>query len=167
MFRPPSSYRGPTGIYLIDPAQSTIGLSVRNTMTAEVRGAFTAFEGLLKLDESRPTRSQAYFSVQTGSLETGVPERDAQVTGPDFLDSATFPLMSFRSTEVLSADGRFRMAGHLRIKDVEVPVHLDLEFGGTSLDTYGQQRVRCAGTAVGTKVKLFLDVCAVRHGESR
>ncbi|MGW5480346.1 YceI family protein [Streptomyces sp. NPDC004008] len=86
---------------------------------------------------------------------------------PDFLDSATFPLISFRSTEVLIADGRLRMAGHLRIKDVEVHVHLDLEFGGTSLDAYGQHHVRCAGTAVGTQVKLVLDVCAVRHGETR
>ncbi|MDT0469131.1 YceI family protein [Streptomyces sp. DSM 41699] len=151
-------------MYLIDPAHSTIGLSVRHTMTAEVRGAFTAFEGLLKLDGSRPTRSEAYFSVQTGSLETGVPERDAQVTGPDFLDSATLPLMSFRSTEVLRADGRFRMAGHLRIKDVEAPADLDLEFGGTSLDAYGQHRVRWAGTAVSTTVKLVLDVCAVLRG---
>ncbi|MFD6996857.1 YceI family protein [Streptomyces mirabilis] len=110
-----------TGLYTIDPVHSTIGHSVRHAMITNVRAEFTAFEGLLKLDGRRPTRSEAYLSVQTGSLETGSPERDAHVTGPDFLDSASFPLMSFRSTEVRDAgDDRFRMAGHLRIKDLEL-----------------------------------------------
>ncbi|MFF2514502.1 YceI family protein [Streptomyces sp. NPDC058086] len=106
----------PTGLYTIAPVHSTIGFSVRHAMITDVRAKFTAFEGLLKLDGRRPTRSEAYLSVQAGSLETGSPERDAHVTGPDFLDSASFPLMSFRSTEVRDADDdQFRPVATFRL----------------------------------------------------
>ncbi|MFF2124319.1 YceI family protein [Streptomyces olivochromogenes] len=173
-----------TGLYTIDPVHSTIGFSVRHAMITNVRAKFTAFEGLLKLDGHCPARSEAYLSVQTCSLETGSPERDAHVTGPDFLDSASFPLMSFRSTEVRhSGDDRFRMVGHLRIKNLELPVHIDLEFAGASRDPDGLNRVGFEGTAtlrrsdwgldwntalagggvlISDKVKLTLDVSAVR-----
>lgn len=179
---------GLTGVYVIDPVNSSIGFSVRHAVVTNMRGKFTAFEGLLKLDGARPTRSEAHLSVQTESVDTGLPERDAHVTGPDFLDSATFPVMSFRSAGILDAgDDRFRLAGYLRIKDVELPVHIDLEFGGTSRDAYGQQRVDFEGTATlhrsdwgldrnpalapgggltSNKVKLILDISAVQLGQA-
>ncbi|MET8331067.1 YceI family protein [Streptomyces sp. NPDC005181] len=177
-------YEGLTGFYTLDPVHSTIGFSVRHAMIINMRGKFTAFEGLLKIDGFHPARSEAYLSVQTGSVETGFRERDAHVTGPEFLDSATFPLMSFRSTRIVDAgDDRFRLAGYLRIKDVELPIHIDLEFGGASRDVSGQHRVGFEGTATlqrsdwgldgntalttggglnSDKVKLLLDISAVQ-----
>ncbi|MGW5463639.1 YceI family protein [Streptomyces sp. NPDC003996] len=179
---------GPSGFYIIDPVRSTIGFSVRRAVKSDVRGEFTAFEGLIKLGRVRAARSEAYVSVQTGSVDTGSPERDAWLTGPDFLDSATFPLMSFRSTGIIdTGDDRSRMAGHLRIKDVELPVHVDLEFRGASRDANGDDRVEFRGTAtlqradwgldgnprpatggvlLGGKVKLLLDISAVRRNRT-
>ncbi|WP_416982616.1 YceI family protein [Streptomyces sp. T028] len=180
---------GLTGVYTIDPLHSTIGFSVRHAMIANVRGKFTAFEGILKLDGTRPTRSEACLTVQTGSVDTGLPERDAHVCSPDFLDSATFPLMSFRSIGIFDAgDDRFRVGGYLRIKDVELPIRIDLEFGGTSQDPYGRNRVGFEGRAtlqrsdwgldwntplatggvlVSDKVKLLLDISAVQVPPAR
>ncbi|MFD1271609.1 YceI family protein [Streptomyces kaempferi] len=187
----PAPHEEPTGVYIIDPVRSAIGFSARRAMIADVRGNFTDFEGLLKLDGARPTRSEVYLSAQTGSADTGCRERDAYVTGPELLDSATFPLLSFRSTGVLDAgDDRLRLAGFLRIKDVELPVHLGLELRATSRDAYGRDRVGFAGTLTprrsapapgenpapgagvlltGDRVKLTLDICAVRTrpGQSR
>ncbi|WUD77558.1 YceI family protein [Streptomyces sp. NBC_00510] len=138
-----------TGAYVIDPVHSAVGFSVRHAMVANVRGRFTAFEGFLRLDALHPARSEAHVSVQTGSLDTGVRARDSHITGPDFLDSATFPLMVFRSTAVVPLDeDRFRMTGNLRIKDVELPLHIDLDYGGTARDTDGQRRVGFEGSAV-------------------
>lgn len=181
-------YQGLTGVYSIDPVHSTIGFSVRHAMITNVHGKFTAFEGLLKLDGDRPTQSEVHVSVQTGSLDTGMPQRDGHVTSPDFLDSATFPLMTFRSTGVVDAgDGRFRVSGGLRIKDVELPLHIDLEFGGASQDPDGHHRVGFEGTAtlkrsdwgvdwntglatggvlISDKVKLTLDISAVQLEEA-
>ncbi|MFI8183801.1 YceI family protein [Actinacidiphila glaucinigra] len=137
-----------TGAYVIDPVHSTVGFSVRHAMVTRVRGVFTAFEGFLRLDALRPARSEAHVSVQTGSLATGLRARDSHITGPDFLDSATFPLMVFRSTAVAPSGGNgFRMTGNLTIKDVELPVHVDLAYGGTARDADGQWRVGFEGSA--------------------
>ncbi|MGP4051806.1 YceI family protein [Streptomyces sp. 2A115] len=92
--------------------------------------------------------------------------------------------MSFRSSGVLDAgDDRFRLAGYLRIKDVELPVHIDLEFGGAGRDAQGRDRAGLEGTAtlrrsdrglarstalasggavISDKVTLTLDISAVR-----
>jgi polyisoprenoid-binding protein YceI len=37
--------------------------------------------------------------------------------------------------------------GYLRIKDIELPLHIDLECGGASRDAHGQNRVGFEGTA--------------------
>ncbi|MEV5840364.1 YceI family protein [Streptomyces sp. NPDC051985] len=173
-----------TGIYTIDPVHSTIGFSVRHAMISRVHGRFGRFEGLLKLDGSDPSRSEAYVSVQTDSLDTGVRERDAHLGGPVFFDSTTFPLMSFRSTGIVPlADSAFRLAGSLRVKDIELPLDVDVVFGGAGHDAFGNHRVGFEGTAtlrrsdwglswntpletggvlVGDKVTLALEVSAVR-----
>ncbi|MFG2480316.1 YceI family protein [Streptomyces fagopyri] len=187
----PAPPEEPTGVYIIDPVRSAIGFSARRAPTAGVHGNFTVFEGLLKLDGVCPTRSEAYLSVQTGSVDTGCPERDARVTGPEFLDSATFPLMSFRSTGVLDAgDDRLHLAGYLRVKDAELPVHLDLEFRAASREACGRGRVGLEGTLtpwiagpgpggnatpgpggvpISDRMKLTIDISAVRTrpGQSR
>ncbi|MFC5801921.1 YceI family protein [Streptomyces formicae] len=177
-----------TGLYTIDPAHSVVGFSVRHAMVSNVRGKFGDFEGLLKLDGARPTLSEAYVSVQTGSLVTGVQDRDVHLTGPDFFHSSTFPLMTFRSTELAPAgDEDFRLSGHLRIKDVELPITTDLKFGGAGRDSLGKNRVGFEGTAtvqrsdwglnwnawleaggalVSDKVKLIFDISAVQLTQS-
>jgi polyisoprenoid-binding protein YceI len=180
----PDSYPEVAGDYTIDPAHSTIGFSVRHAMISNVRGRFDKFEGLLKLDGSDPSRSEAHVSVQTESLDTGIQQRDAHLRGPDFFDSAVFPLMAFRSTGIvpLGAD-MFRLTGNLRIKDVELPLDIEVSFGGAGEDAYGKYRVGFEGTAtlrrsdwgltwntaleaggvlVSDKVTLALDVSAVR-----
>ncbi|WP_399894334.1 YceI family protein [Streptomyces sp. BBFR51] len=178
-------YQGLTGAYTIDPVHSTVGFSVRHAMISNVRGKFDSFEGLLKLDGSRPDRSEAYVSVQTQSLDTGIRDRDAHLTGPEFFDSATFPLMTFRSTGVVPVgEDVFRLVGGLKIKDIELPVDIEVTFGGSGQDSYGQHRVGFEGRAtlqrsdwgltwnaaletggvlIGDKVTLILDVSAVRQ----
>jgi polyisoprenoid-binding protein YceI len=178
------SYAAVTGTYTIDPVHSTIGFSVRHAMISHVRGRFDRFEGLLKLDGFDPSRSEAYVSVQTDSLDTGTQERDAHLGGPDFFDSATFPLMSFRSTGIVPlGDDEFRLTGSLRIKDIELPLDIDVVFGGAGEDAYGQHRVGFEGTAtlrrsdwglawntplatggvlISDKVTLTLDISALR-----
>ncbi|MEU1184126.1 YceI family protein [Streptomyces sp. NPDC005820] len=179
-----SPYEKLTGVYTIDPVHSMIGFSVRHAMISHVRGRFDSFEGLLRLDGSQPARSEAYVSVQTASLDTGMADRDAHLRSADFFDSSTFPLMTFRSTGILPVgDDTFRMTGLLKIKDLELPVGLDIELGGAGKDALGNDRVGFEGRAtlnrsdwgltwnttletggvlVGDKVTLILDISAVR-----
>ncbi|WBO63575.1 YceI family protein [Streptomyces camelliae] len=136
-----------TGEWLIDPAHSRIGFSVRHAMVTTVRGAFPQYESRLYFDGRDPSRSRADIVVYTASVDTGVEQRDAHLVGRPFLDSATYPRMTFTSTAVrLVGKDVYRMTGDLTIKDTTRPVDLDLTYIGHVTDAFGDERVGFDGT---------------------
>ncbi|MFD7558970.1 MULTISPECIES: YceI family protein [unclassified Streptomyces] len=174
-----------TGDYAIDPAHSSIGFTVRHAMVTNVRGAFEAFEGSLRLDGAEPARSTASIDVTIGSVNTGIADRDAHLLGSDFFDAELFPKMTFRSTGAAQLGGdKYRVTGELTIKDVTRPLSIDLEFNGSATDVYGSERVGFEGSAeilrsewgltwnaaleaggvmVSDKVKLTFDISAIKQ----
>ncbi len=174
-----------TGDYVIDPAHSRIGFTVRHAMVTNVRGAFEDHEGTLHLDGADPARSTASIDVKIASVDTGIADRDAHLRSADFFDAEAFPLMTFRSTEAAFLGGdTYRITGDLTIKDVTRPLSVDLEFNGSATDPYGNQRVGFEGSAdilrsdwgltwnaaletggvvVSDKVKLTFDISAIKQ----
>ncbi|MFE7186210.1 YceI family protein [Streptomyces erythrochromogenes] len=174
-----------TGDYVIDPAHSSIGFTVRHAMVTNVRGSFADHEGTLHLDGSNPARSTASIDVKIASVDTGIADRDGHLRSGDFFDAETFPLMTFRSTEAAFLGGdTYRITGDLTIKDVTRPLSIDLEFNGSATDPYGNQRVgfegstdilrsdwgltwnaalETGGVVVSDKVKLTFDISAIKQ----
>ncbi|XUL93005.1 YceI family protein [Streptomyces galilaeus] len=173
-----------TGEWMIDPAHSRIGFSVRHAMVTTVRGSFAEYKSRLYFDGRNPARSRAEIVVSTGSVDTGVEQRDAHLVGRDFLDSAAHPRMRFASTAVqMSGNDVYRMLGDLTIKDVTRPVVLELTYIGHVTDPFGVERVGFDGTTtiarsdwgltynsrlaeggamVSEKVRLQFDIAAIR-----
>ncbi|MEU6380760.1 YceI family protein [Streptomyces sp. NPDC046909] len=173
-----------TGEWVIDPAHSRIGFSVRHAMVTTVRGAFAEYQSRLYFDGRDPSRSQAEIVLSTASVDTGVEQRDAHLTGRDFLDSANYPRMRFASTAVeLVGNDVYRMTGDLTIKSATRPVVLELTYIGHVTDPFGYQRAGFDGTTtinrsewglnydsrlaeggamVSEKVRLQLDIAAIR-----
>lgn len=173
-----------TGEWLIDPAHSRIGFSVRHAMVTTVRGAFTEYESRLSFDGRDPARSRADIVLYTASVDTGVEQRDAHLAGREFLDSATYPRMTFTSTTVqLAGKDVYRMTGDLTIKETTRPVDLELTYIGHVTDAFGDERVGFDGTTtinrsdwglaydarlaqggamVSEKVRLQFDIAAIR-----
>ncbi|MEU9972899.1 YceI family protein [Streptomyces sp. NPDC051014] len=136
-----------TGEWIIDPAHSRIGFSVRHAMVTTVRGSFTEYKSRLYFDGRDPSRSQAEIVLSTGSVDTGVEQRDAHLVGRDFLDSATHPRMRFQSTAVrLKSPDVYVMTGDLTIKSTTRPVDLELTYIGNVTDPFGYERVGFDGT---------------------
>ncbi|WP_407837066.1 YceI family protein [Streptomyces sp. DSM 116496] len=174
-----------TGDYVIDASHSSIGFTVRHAMVTNVRGTFAEHEGSLHLDGSDPSRSTATIAVKIASVDTGIADRDGHLRSGDFFDAETFPLMTFRSTEAQQLGGdKYRITGELTIKDVTRPLSIDLEFGGSATDVYGNERVGFEGSAeilrsdwgltwnaaletggvmVSDKVKLTFDISAIKQ----
>ncbi|MFD5146562.1 YceI family protein [Streptomyces sp. NPDC058401] len=174
-----------TGDYVIDPSHSSIGFTVRHAMVTNVRGTFAEHEGSLHLDGTDPSRSTASIDVKIASVDTGIGDRDGHLRSGDFFDAETFPLMTFRSTEARQLGGdKYRITGELTIKDVTRPLSIDLEFGGSATDVYGNERVGFEGSAeilrsdwgltwnaaletggvmVSDKVKLTFDISAIKQ----
>ncbi|MER5555164.1 YceI family protein [Streptomyces sp. NPDC002793] len=136
-----------TGEWMIDPAHSRIGFSVRHAMVTTVRGAFLEYESRLYFDGRRPERSRAEISLVTASVDTGVEQRDAHLIGREFLDARTHPRLSFTSTAVqLIGKDVYRMTGDLTIRGITGPVVLDLTYIGYVTDPFGYERVGFDGT---------------------
>ncbi|NUR64876.1 MAG: YceI family protein [Streptomyces sp.] len=175
---------GLTGEWVIDPAHSRIGFSVRHAMVTTVRGAFAEYQSRLYFDGRDPSRSQAEITISTASVDTGVEQRDAHLVGRDFFDSANHPRMRFKSTAVEPlGNDVYRMAGDLTIKATTRPVDLELTYIGQVTDPFGYQRAGFDGTTtidrtewglnyssrlaeggamVSEKVRLQFDIAAIR-----
>ncbi len=174
-----------TGEWIIDPAHSRIGFSVRHAMVTTVRGAFTEYQSRLYFDGRDPARSRAEITLATASVDTGVEQRDAHLVGRDFLDCANHPRMHFASTGVeMAGPDVYRMTGDLTIKAVTRPVVLELTYIGHVTDPFGYDRVGFDGTTtinrsewgltysaklaeggamVSEKVRLQFDIAAIRN----
>jgi polyisoprenoid-binding protein YceI len=135
-----------TGKYTIDPAHSRIGFVARHAMITKVRGSFNEFEGSGYFDADEPSRSNLQLTIQADSIDTRNADRDAHLRSNDFFDMENHPQITFASTSVEAVEGDiYRVTGDLTIKDVTKPVTLDLEFGGTAVDPFGNHRLGLEG----------------------
>ncbi|MEU1039087.1 YceI family protein [Streptomyces sp. NPDC005551] len=182
--RPDPRLAALTGEWVIDPAHSRIGFSVRHAMVTTVRGSFTEYQSRMYFDGRNPERSRAEIVLFTASVDSGVEQRDAHLVGRDFLDARTYPRMAFTSTSVeLAGPDVYRMTGDLTIRDVTRPVVLELTYIGHVVDPFGYERAGFDGTTtinrsdwgltyntrlaeggamVSEKVRLQFDIAAIR-----
>ncbi len=138
--------RNTAGTWIIDPARSEIGFSVRHTMFGRVHGTFTAFSGRIIVGAD-PTDSKVFATVEMESVETHNERRDNHLRSADFLDVVTHPTMGFESTAVREADGRYIVDGLLTIKGHTHPISLGVEQRGFESDAQGSLRGKFAATS--------------------
>jgi polyisoprenoid-binding protein YceI len=119
----------PVGAWTFDKAHTSVGFVARH-MLSRVRGRFTEFDGQVQIAE-RPQDSSVEVEIRADSIQTDSDFRDNHLKGEDFLQTETYPVLTFASTSVHPAGGnRFELVGDLMIKDVTNEVVLDAEFGG-------------------------------------
>ena len=92
------------GIYDLDEAHKRIGFLAQHMMVSPVRGEFTQGQAAIIVADD-PLQSNVTAVIQAASIDTTNPERDAHLSGTDFLDVAAFPTLEFRSTGVKWVEG--------------------------------------------------------------
>jgi polyisoprenoid-binding protein YceI len=171
-----------TGTWTIDPVHSSVAFSVRHLGVAKVRGRFGTFEGSVTVADE-PLASSVTATIDAASIETGVPDRDAHLKSPDFLDVATYPQITFQSTSVQAVGSDYEVVGDLTFHGTTKSVTLALEFNGVSPDPWGGTRAGFSasteisrgeyglsfnmpldggGLMVGDKIKIELEIEAVK-----
>jgi polyisoprenoid-binding protein YceI len=147
-----SAYDTLTGTWTIDPAHSRVGFVARHAMVTKVRGQFRDVEGRITIDAANPKNSSAVVTLQVASIDTGQAQRDDHLRSADFFEVEKYPTITFRSTDV-DVDGEsIVLKGDLTIKDATQPVTLELEYGGTAKDPFGNIRAGFEGkTSVNRK----------------
>ncbi len=134
----------------IDNAHSEINFTVRHMMISNVRGRFEKFNGVVEFNENNPQNSHVFVEIDTSSIDTREPQRDAHLKSHDFLDAAQFPLMTFKSTHIQVLDeNKGRISGDLTIRDVTRPVVLAVEYSGQAKSPWG---AISAGFTASTKI---------------
>lgn len=176
--------RVPPGTWRVDPVHSSIEFSIKHMMIATVRGRFTEFDGTIVAAEDI-ANSRVFGVVKTASIDTNEPNRDAHLRSPDFLDAERYPEIRFESTRIEPLGGPlFSVVGDLTIKDVSREVELETTVEGVERDPWGNERVGVSavgtidrkdfglrwqqvldsgGYLIGEKVKIVIDVSAIRE----
>jgi polyisoprenoid-binding protein YceI len=114
--------------YDIDPVHSSAQFSVRHLMISNVRGEFQKVTGTVVYDPKNPGASSVEATIDTTTINTHEPDRDAHLKSPDFFDVARFPTLTFKSTKVEKAgEGKLRVTGDLTIRGVTKQAVLEVE----------------------------------------
>ncbi len=117
-----------------DPAASDVQF-IATQAGAPIEGTFRRFDGRVCLDAASPGQDIVAVTVETASVDMGIPEFDAEMRGPLFFDSARWPAARFESTGIrLLGPGRYAVTGRFTLRDrtriIEAPFTLAEVPGG-------------------------------------
>jgi polyisoprenoid-binding protein YceI len=172
----------------IDSSHSHIQFSVRHMMISTVRGRFEEFTGTVHFDEQAPENSSVEVEIRADSIYTRDANRDGHLKSPDFLNSAEYPVLTFKSTRVEKTNNSHgRIYGDLTIRGVTRPVVLDTEFVGKARSPWGttsagfsastsidrrdwgltwNQALETGGILVGDTVKIEIELELIQQQEA-
>ncbi len=175
------------GDYDIDPIHTGVSFVSKHLMLARVRGRFGAFSGTIHIHE-QPERSRVEVEIDASSIDTNMPMRDDHLRSGDFLDLENHPTMVFKSTGLeIIGERTFKLRGDLTIRGTTLPIDLDVEYEGVNVglqketrvgftatgeidrEAYGMmwnQALESGGVLVGKKVKIELDIQAIRKDDA-
>jgi polyisoprenoid-binding protein YceI len=124
--------------WAVDPMHSEIQFKVKHLVISTVTGAFKNFSGEVNTTGEGFENAGIHITMDVSSIDTNQPLRDEHLKGNDFFDAANYPEISFTSTSFTKMAGDdYKLGGNLTMKGVTKPVVLDVEYGGSEKDQYG------------------------------
>ena len=132
-------------IWTLDPMHSEIQFKAKHMVISTVTGSFLEFSGKMEtLSEDKNNFENSIISFETivSSIHTGVEQRDEHLRSNDFFEAEKYPTITFTSSSFTKndSDSSYVMEGNLTIKNVTKSVTLQVEYGGTAVDMYGQTK---------------------------
>ena len=125
--------------YKIDAAHSEISFKVKHLMITNVTGSFTKFDATIESEAADFSDAKISFEADTNSITTNNEQRDAHLKSADFFAADKFPKLSFQSKSITKkGEDSYTLTGDLTIRDTTKTVELNVEYGGTITDPYGQ-----------------------------
>lgn len=113
--------------YVFDKTHTELRFSWDHLGLSRQAGRFLDVEGTLSFDPEKPETSHVEAVIKVTSLWTGVKELDTILKGKEFFDAASFPVATFRSSDVKPlSDKTARVTGDLTISGQSHPVVLDV-----------------------------------------
>ena len=126
--------------YVIDPAHTVVGFSVKHMMVTNTRGVFGDVKGTVVADPNDLANSGVEVTIGVASIDTRNADRDTHLRSADFFDVEKFPTMSFKSTKVEKRGEGYVATGQLTIKGVSKEIALPFTVSGPITDPWGSVR---------------------------
>jgi polyisoprenoid-binding protein YceI len=126
----------PAGKYTLDKAHASLIFKVNHLGFSNYTARFKRFDSALEFDPANLAAAKLTATVDAKSLETDFPDPakldfNAQLQSKDWLDTAQFPEMKFRSTKI-EATGKntVKVNGELTLHGVTRPIVLEAKYNG-------------------------------------
>ena len=169
----------------IDPAHSAANFTVRHMGISNVHGHFGGVTGEITIDLADFTKSSVKATIDTTTVDTGVPPRDGDLKSDHFFDVAKYPTMTFVSKSITRSQDGYAVTGDLTLHGVTKSVVLTLDSPSKELAmgkqtrrgfdatttihrkdfglTYGEALTKAGDTLIGEDVKVTLEVEAIKQ----
>lgn len=123
------------GVYDLDKTHASVTFRVDHLGMSRYTARFTGIDGRLNFDPANPAAMSVEASVDTGSIKTDYPNPtpnfDAELAGPNWLDAARFPKITFKSTAVEpTGPNTAKVTGDFTLHGVTRPLVLAVTFNG-------------------------------------
>lgn len=112
--------------YKIDPTHTATVFSWNHFGFSTPSANFTDIQGVIKVDNAKPSNSSVDVIIPIISVNTNVPALDKEFQEEAWFNAAKYPNITFKSTKVETKDKKhFKITGNLTVKGVTKPVVLD------------------------------------------
>ena len=135
------------GVWVIDPAHSSIRATALHIGMSRVHGRLRRFSGQVQVADPLEN-SSVEVTIDPTTVDSDDDTRDEHLRSPDFLDVLRYPEIRYKSDGLRRIDAKHWVVdGVLTLKDRSAPVALQVEYRGTAPDLFGGLRVAFAATA--------------------
>jgi polyisoprenoid-binding protein YceI len=136
--------------WILDASHSDLQFKVKHLMITTVTGTFKTFSGGITTEEDDISSAKIRFTADVSSISTNNDQRDAHLKNSDIFDAEVYPQLLFEGESLQHISGNdYKLTGMLTMRGVTKQVTLDVEFGGTITDPWGNTR---SGFAVTGKI---------------
>ena len=126
--------------WVLDPSHSELAFKVKHLMITNVKGEFKKFSA--EIDGDDFAKSKIAVSIDASSIFTNDDNRDTHLKSADFFDVENHKEITFEGTSFKKLDDEnYQLRGILTIKSISKEVILHVEFGGTTKDPWGNEKL--------------------------
>lgn len=132
---------GTSSKWVLDPAHSELLFKVKHLMISNVKGEFRNFHASILSETGDITKGKVITKIEAASIFTNNEQRDGHLKSADFFDVENYKDITFESTAIEKNDEEsFNLTGALTMKGISKEITLNVEFGGTAMDPFGNKK---------------------------
>lgn len=126
--------------WAIDPTHTEVQFKVKHLVISTVTGFFKKFSGSIESDGDDFDGADVTFSLDVNSIDTNQTDRDNHLKSPDFFAAEEHPTMDFSGSLKKVSGNDYKLVGDLTIRGNSKKVEMNVEYGGTMKDPYGNTK---------------------------